>query len=136
MSQVKPEPSLFQRNLTVVALVIGVLVAIEFGLRMNDSIQTTNARPLAPDSDFTVVSFGDSVSASFPKVLERKLNQSAQPSNSRVINLYQTAPNKGVFQNTILNAISKHRPQVALIMLGTYDFGTKPSTIDLLPQSI
>lgn len=137
MDQVKPKPGLARRSLTSVSLALGIFIAIEVGLRLNESLQgKSTTGPLSVASDFTVVSFGDSISAGFPSILESKLNQTPSVPRSRVINLYQTAPIKGSLQNTVLSAIPKHRPNVALIMLGAGDFGTKPSSVDLLPQSI
>lgn len=128
-----------RRILSVLFFLAALLLAVELGLRANEHIQVPPS-PLtqSPTDQFNIVSFGDSVSATFPIVLEGLLNENDRDLPVKVFNLFRTAPNRGLFQKNIENGIARYHPQAALVMLDTLDFRTsrKPITKETLPTSI
>lgn len=119
-----------RRILSAFFFLAALLLAVELGLRANKHIQTpSSSLAQSPTDQFNIVSFGDSVSATFPTALEGLLNANDHRLPVKVFNLFRTAPNRGLFQKNIENGIQRYRPQAAIVMLDTLDFRTSERPI-------
>lgn len=121
------------RSITIL-LLLALVTALEFGLRLNhqSQFQTIGLEKPAQDK-MVIVSLGDSVSAGYPSILESILNP---PGRTKFVvqNQYKTVFKRGTLQRTIESLTVDSKPDVVLLMLG--QFGSQGLQSHGLPKSL